>query len=138
MVAQRYKSGSDGFTLVEVIAVILILGVLVGVAVINLGSANRSGQVSACQTDFQTVSAALSAYKNDRTETLTNLTLYADDPVAAGDSLVSLGYLPAFPANSTYRIYLMPEAAGISVKAGDPLTAVSPAAYTVNDCTLIP
>ena len=55
-----------GFTLVELLVVIVILGVLAGVVVFAVGGVTDRGQQSACKTDKRTIkTAAEAAYAKD-------------------------------------------------------------------------
>jgi general secretion pathway protein G len=52
----------SGFTLVELLIVIAILGVLAGVVVFSVGGITDDGTQSACKTEAQTVRAAQEAF----------------------------------------------------------------------------
>ena len=58
---QRRKS-EEGFTLVELLVVIVILGVLAGVAVFAVGGISDTSKKSACKADVNTVQTASDAY----------------------------------------------------------------------------
>ena len=51
----------DGFTLVELLIVIVILGILAGVVVFAVNGITNRGQASACKTDKNTISVAQEA-----------------------------------------------------------------------------
>lgn len=51
-----------GFTLVELLVVVTILGVLSAVAVIAVGGSSADSKVAACETEVATVQAASDAY----------------------------------------------------------------------------
>jgi general secretion pathway protein G len=61
-----------GFTLVELLIVIVILGILATVTVFAVRGITDQGQTSACQADKKTVETAIEAY-------------YAQNGVAAGN-----------------------------------------------------
>jgi prepilin-type N-terminal cleavage/methylation domain-containing protein len=54
-----------GFTLVEMLSVVLILGLLSGIAVVAVSGAQRSSTVKACETDWRSVDSAIKAYGTD-------------------------------------------------------------------------
>jgi prepilin-type N-terminal cleavage/methylation domain-containing protein len=58
--ARRKTEG--GFTLVELLVVIVILGVLAGVAVFAVGGISDNSKKSACKADVNTVQTASDAY----------------------------------------------------------------------------
>ena len=72
----------EGFTLVELLIVIVILGILAGVVVFAVNGITDRGQRSACKTDKNTLAVAQEAH-------------YASDAGAYADEgdLVSAGFL---------------------------------------------
>jgi len=52
----------EGFTLIELMIVIVILGVLAGIVVFAVGGITDRGTSAACKTDVSTVSTAVEAY----------------------------------------------------------------------------
>jgi prepilin-type N-terminal cleavage/methylation domain-containing protein len=54
--------GAAGFTLLELLIVMAVLGILAGIVVFSLQGVDSSATTAACQSDFATTSAAVSAY----------------------------------------------------------------------------
>ncbi len=52
-----------GFSLVELLVVIVILGILAGVVVFAVGGITDRGETSACRTDAQTIITAIESYR---------------------------------------------------------------------------
>jgi chitinase len=58
----RARSGEQGFTLVELLVVIVVLGILAGIAVFGVARFRSDATAAACAADTATVSAAADAY----------------------------------------------------------------------------
>jgi prepilin-type N-terminal cleavage/methylation domain-containing protein len=88
----RAASGSDqGFTLVELLIVIVVLGILSGIVVFGVGKFQANATTAACKADVATVSLAADAF--DATTGA-----YPADVA----TLVSGGYLKAAPSGGVY------------------------------------
>jgi general secretion pathway protein G len=90
--AVRATSGNDqGFTLVELLIVIVVLGILSGIVVFGVGKFQANATTAACKADVTTVSLAADAF--DATTGA-----YPADVA----TLVTGGYLKAAPTGGTY------------------------------------
>lgn len=65
MVTETIRTDDRGFTLVEMLVVVLMLGVLSSMALLGVQGAQRSSTVQACVTDWQAINSALQAYGLD-------------------------------------------------------------------------
>ena len=79
-----------GFTLVEMLIVIVILGILAGIVVFAVGNLTSSAKTNACATEKSTIVTADEAYKAQ------NGSYAADMP-----TLVAAGSLKSTPADYT-------------------------------------
>jgi prepilin-type N-terminal cleavage/methylation domain-containing protein len=59
---KRLQNQEDGFTLVELLVVIVILGILAAIVVLAVGGITNKGQDSSMKTDKRTLEAAEEAY----------------------------------------------------------------------------
>lgn len=63
----EYRKNEEGFSLTELLVVIVVLGVLAGIVLFAVGGINDKGQASSCEADKKTVETAQETYnaKND-------------------------------------------------------------------------
>ena len=59
----RMARADGGFTLLELLIVLAVLGILAGIVVFSLQGVGSSATVAACQSDFATTTEAVSAYQ---------------------------------------------------------------------------
>jgi general secretion pathway protein G len=61
--ARRHAAKESGFTLVELLIVVVILGILAGITVFAVSNFTSNGVDSACQADYKTVQVAMESFK---------------------------------------------------------------------------
>jgi len=92
----------SGFTLVELLIVIAILGILAGVVVFSVAGIQDNSQAAACKTEATTVKAAEEAYfvKNKTYATFAQLTTAPDKLLGSVPTMVTVAVV-ASPASYT-------------------------------------
>ncbi len=106
-IAVEEKKQDKGFTLVELLIVIVILGILATVTVFAVRGITDKGQDNACAVERRTLDTAIEAYFADN----------GFDPAA--ESALSPGYIKSLPDSAKWT-FVLPT-------VGPPAT---PAAYT--------
>ena len=117
----QVEKRDKGFTLVELLIVIVILGILATVTVFAVRGITDQGQTSACAADKKTLEVAAEAYMAQN----------GAYPAAAAD-MVTEGLLRSVSANWTYTYV-----AAVAAAVGPPAVAASPEGYTLveaGDC----
>jgi general secretion pathway protein G len=83
-----------GFTLVELLVVIVILGILAAVVVFAVNGISDKGQTAACNTDKRTLTTAVEAYraKNGGSTTPTEANLVTAGLLSAESTYYNISY----------------------------------------------
>ncbi len=69
----RSRARKDGFTLIEIMAVVIIMGMLIGVVGTNIFSKVDQARITATRAKISTVESALEYYRMDNSKYPTNL-----------------------------------------------------------------
>jgi general secretion pathway protein G len=74
----RLRRDERGFTLIELMIVIVILGILAGVVIFATAGITDRGNVAACKTDLKTIEVAVEAYRAKNGDYPADLLILAD------------------------------------------------------------
>jgi prepilin-type N-terminal cleavage/methylation domain-containing protein len=86
---EKKRSGQGGFTLVELLIVIVILGILAAIVVLAIGGLKGSSQTAACNAEGKTIETAEDAYFASTTP----------NSYASGAQLLTAGLLKSDPSS---------------------------------------
>ena len=99
----------DGFSLIELLIVIVVLGIIAAVVIFSLGGVSNKAAVTACKSNAKTVAIAVQAYKSQHNGTPTQ-----DDLIAPPEH-----YLQTWPSSPYYGIKILSDG---NVGVFDPVT----------------
>lgn len=105
-----------GFTLVELLIVVALLGALAGVVIVSIRGVGSGGEARACEADLQAVRTASETYYAENGDTFA-------PSIAA---LVSSGYLDAAPSSNEYTITYSSVNGSVAATHGTPPVAGCP------------
>ena len=95
------KSNKSGFTLVEIMIVVAIIGLLAAIAIPNFVKARTTSQANACINNLRQLDGAAQQYALENKKSSSDTyTLSAIQPYI---KLTSNGSLPACPGGGTYN-----------------------------------
>jgi prepilin-type N-terminal cleavage/methylation domain-containing protein len=101
----KKRSGEGGFTLVELLIVIVILGILAAIVVLAIGGLKTTSQNAACNSGAKTLESAEDAYYASHPVTAGGVTTiggnYGDTAALVGDNLLKGGAPQGLAAAAT-------------------------------------
>ena len=121
---RKRKKREEGFTLIELVIVIAIIGILMAIAIPNYMTAREASAVSATKANLRNLATALELYMAEN-----NLSTYPDDPSVLEDYFN--GPAPTSPKGGNY----MYEQTGEEGSLGSGFLIWDPNEYTVGGVT---
>jgi prepilin-type N-terminal cleavage/methylation domain-containing protein len=107
----RGRAGQAGFTLVELMVTLLILGILVGIVVMTMSVSRSKAQQAACKANLRTLYDAIQVFRSVHDATVHDAPYPATLDALVTDGLIKSSFswkCPAGPYNGTvpdYRTY---------------------------------
>ncbi len=89
------KTKTHGFTLVEIMIVVAIIGLLAAVAIPNLLRAKKESQITGCRQNLGTIKAAIIQYGFDKSD---------DQEVTMDDIVKYMNHPPKCPSGGEYEV----------------------------------
>lgn len=114
----------DGFTLVELLIVIVILGILAAIVVFAVGGITDTGQTSACKSDYKSVVSAEEAYFTQHNSTYIAMDVNSTD-----------GLVPKFLHEPSAYYFVTLSGKNYSLASYDDSSAIAPGTQGTSNIT---
>jgi prepilin-type N-terminal cleavage/methylation domain-containing protein len=99
---KKFMQEEGGFTLVELLVTIAILGVLFGIVTLSLGGLTTDAQANSCTAELAVVQSAADIYQAvDLTNTITARLVGAEAPITGSEGEFTV-YLRSMPTYADY------------------------------------
>lgn len=92
---------TKGFTMIELMVVVLIIGLLVAIVIVNINDARKKGRDSRRKQDINTIQTAIEMYANER-KAYPSTNASVENIISSsttGSALISGGYLNTIPSD---------------------------------------
>ena len=103
MKTTRTKDGLGGFTLVEILIVVAIIGLLCAIAIPNYVKARANSQANACINNLRQIDGAMQQFAIERGKSVGATVNYPSD-LTPYIKLNANSSIPACPANGVYTV----------------------------------
>jgi len=110
---RRDDGGINGFTMIEILIVIVVLGILSAVVIFALGGITGKTAQASCAADGSTVSTAMADFKTQNVNIAVSMTGLINGTVANGNS----PYIQSWPNNTPHYAFELSTAAGTPTNA---------------------
>jgi prepilin-type N-terminal cleavage/methylation domain-containing protein len=120
----RQLAPRRGFTIIELLVVIVVIGILAGIGIVTFGTTKKKAYAAAMKSDLRNLVAAEEAYFSDSSTYVTygdtsKLAFRSSAGVSAPTIAVGTGYWSATVTHSQVSNFVC----GIAVKAANPVMA---------------
>lgn len=121
MKATRTRNGLGGFTLVEIMIVIAIIGLLCAIAIPNYVRARANSQANACINNLRQLDGAMQQFAIENGKKVGDPVTYPSD-LTPYLKLNSTGSVPPCPAGGSYSVATIGSVPSVSCSLGNTVT----------------